>query len=93
MVASGDYQRFNVIEKQRYFHLISPNTLIPEAHFCSVNMFAGNAGYCDFLSTRLYLSAYDMPAKHCWDPMRESLVGLHQPFPFSLLSEAQWRGQ
>ena len=59
VVTSGDYQRFYVVDGQRYSHLISPDTLMPAAQFRGVTVVADDSGLCDFLSTCLFIADYE----------------------------------
>ena len=59
VVTSGDYQRFYVVDGVRYSHLISPKTLMPAAEFRSVTVVGPDGGFCDFLSTWLFIADYE----------------------------------
>ena len=59
VVTSGDYQRFYVVDGQRYAHLISPDTLMPADNFRGVTVVADDSGLCDFLSTYLFIADYE----------------------------------
>ena len=59
VVTSGDYQRYYMVDGQRYAHLISPDTLMPAEQFRSVTVVADDSGLCDFLSTYLFIADYE----------------------------------
>ena len=59
VVTSGDYQRYYTVDGKRYSHLISPQTLMPADDFRSVTVVADDAGFCDFLSTYLFIAPYE----------------------------------
>ena len=54
LVTSGNYQRFYVVEGQRYHHLIDPDTLWPARYFDSVSVLSPDSGIADCLSTGLF---------------------------------------
>ena len=59
IVTSGDYQRYYEVDGVRYAHLISPETLMPANQFRSVTVIADDSGFCDFLSTYLFIAPYE----------------------------------
>ena len=59
VVTSGDYQRFYIVDGQRYHHLIDPDTLMPDTEFRSVSIITKDSGYADLLSTAAFLMPYD----------------------------------
>ena len=50
---SGDYEKFFIIENERYPHIINPKTGMPAQEFASVTVFADNATFADALSTAI----------------------------------------
>ena len=54
LVTSGDYQRFFVVDGQRYHHLIDSDTLWPATYFNSVTVLCPDSGVADCLTTALF---------------------------------------
>lgn len=55
VVTSGDYERYFIVDGQRFHHIVSPVTLYPSGDFRSVTVATKDSGWADFLSTRLFL--------------------------------------
>lgn len=77
VVTSGDYQRFYIVDGQRYHHLIDPDTLMPDTEFRSVSIITKDSGYADLLSTAAFLMPYDESRAFI-----ESLDGRGSPLGF-----------
>ena len=50
---SGDYEKYFIIDDQRYPHIINPKTGTPAQEFASVTVVADNATLADALSTAI----------------------------------------
>ncbi|MBE0432434.1 FAD:protein FMN transferase [candidate division WOR-3 bacterium] len=50
---SGDYEKFIIIDEQRYPHIINPKTGLPAREFASVTVFARDAAFADAMSTAI----------------------------------------
>lgn len=59
LVCSGGYQRFMIIDDQRYHHLVDPVTLFPEERWRGVAIICEDSGVADALSTTLFLMETD----------------------------------
>ena len=57
VVTSGDYQRYYMVDGERYCHIIDRDTLMPANYFASVSVILKDSGIADALST----SVFNMP--------------------------------
>lgn len=57
VVTSGDYQRYYMVDGDRYCHIIDGDTLMPANYFTSVSVVLKDSGVADALST----SVFNMP--------------------------------
>lgn len=55
VVTSGDYEKFVVLNGQRYAHIIDPRTGIPASGLASVSIFAPKAELADALATSVFV--------------------------------------
>ncbi len=60
---SGDYEKYFIIEDQRYPHIINPKTGFPALNFVSVTIFTDNAAYADAMATAVAIMGPDKGVK------------------------------
>ncbi len=59
VVTSGNYQRYYIVDDERYCHIIDPDTLMPADYFSAVSVIAEDSGAADALSTSVYNMTYE----------------------------------
>ena len=60
VVTSGNYEKFLMIEGQRYAHIINPKTGYPSTGILSVSVFAPKAELADALATSIFVQGVDV---------------------------------
>lgn len=55
LVTSGDYERYYIVDGQRYHHILDPDTLFPGTLHRSVSILMEDSALADALSTGLFL--------------------------------------
>lgn len=58
-VTSGDYERFFMVGREKYHHIIDKDTLMPATYFRSISIITQNSGLADALSTALFCMSYE----------------------------------
>lgn len=59
LVTSGDYERYYLVDGEKYHHIIDPSTNMPANYFTSVSVFTKDSGLADALSTALFCMNYE----------------------------------
>ena len=59
LVTSGSYQRYYLVNGERYHHIIHPDTLMPAKGFLSVSILTPHSGNGDALSTALFCMSFE----------------------------------
>ena len=58
-MTTGNYERYYILEKKLYGHIIDLDLLKPGENFASVTVITENSGFADFMSTTLFLLSYE----------------------------------
>lgn len=59
LVTSGSYQRYYIVDGEKYHHIIDPDTLMPGTGYRSVSVLTKDSGLGDAFSTALFLMPYE----------------------------------
>ncbi|MEE9432355.1 MAG: FAD:protein FMN transferase [Melioribacteraceae bacterium] len=59
-VTSGNYERFVILNGERYSHIIDPRTGYPSRGIISVSVFATSAELADALATSIFVMGYEV---------------------------------
>ena len=78
IVTSGSYQRYYLVDGERYHHIIDPKTLMPAGYFAQVSVICSNSGLGDALSTALFCMSLEEGKAFV-----ESLEGVEVMWTFS----------
>ena len=54
LVTSGVYERYYVVDRKKYHHIIDPETLYPSDRYLSVSIYCHDSGLADALSTSVF---------------------------------------
>lgn len=54
LVTSGVYERYYMVDGERYHHIVDPETLQPENRYMSVSVVTPDSGFADALSTAIF---------------------------------------
>lgn len=59
LVTSGVYERYYMVDGERYHHIVDPETLQPENRYMSVSVVTPDSGFADALSTAIFNMSSD----------------------------------
>ncbi len=59
LVTSGDYERYYIVDGEKYNHIIDPDTLFPSKYFTAVSIISEDSGMADALSTAIFSMPFE----------------------------------
>jgi len=59
LITSGSYERYYIVNGERYGHIINPDTLMPPTYYESVTVLVNDSGLGDALSTAIFCMPYE----------------------------------
>lgn len=59
LVTSGDYERYYMVDGEKYNHIIDSDTLYPSNYFTSVSIICKDSGMADALSTAVFSMPFE----------------------------------
>lgn len=59
LVTSGNYERYYIVDGEKYNHIIDPDTLFPSNYFTSVSIICKDSGMGDALSTAIFSMPFE----------------------------------
>ena len=58
-VTSGNYERYYIVEGEKYHHIIDKDTMMPAEYFDSITVITKDSALADTFSTALYCMSYE----------------------------------
>ena len=59
LVTSGDYERYYMVDGEKYNHIINPDTMYPAKYFTAVSIICKDSGVADALSTAVFCMPFE----------------------------------
>ncbi len=59
LVTSGDYERYYMVDGEKYNHIIDPDTMYPAKYFTAVSIISEDSGVADALSTAVFCMPFE----------------------------------
>ena len=59
LVTSGDYERYYIVDGEKYNHIIDPETMYPAKYFTAVSIICKDSGVADALSTAVFCMPFE----------------------------------
>jgi len=59
LVTSGDYERYYIVDGEKYNHIINPDTMYPAKYFTAISIICKDSGVADALSTAVFCMPFE----------------------------------